>query len=87
MSRKPGVSSVLRQVGSIYPLGKLSGDLLEEGIEAVVSHLSSGAVTASVRYVGLAAGATWVSAERGRDAHMPAFSRLNVTFNRDAAVR
>ena len=41
-------------------------------------------VAASARYVRLAAGATWVCAERGRDAYVPAFSKLNVT---DTAVR
>jgi hypothetical protein len=65
----------------------LSDDLFEEGIKAAMSHLSSGAVAATARYVGLAAGATWVCAQRGRDAYVPAFSKLNLTFNRDAAVR
>jgi hypothetical protein len=87
MSRKPGVSSALRQAGSTYAPGKLSDDLFEEGIKAAVSHLSSGAVAASARYVGLAAGATWVCAQRGRDAYVLAFSKLNVTFKRDPAVR
>ena len=51
MSRKPGLSSALRQVGSTYALGKLSDDVFEEGIKAAVRYLSSGAVAASARYV------------------------------------
>ena len=65
----------------------MSDDLFEEGIKAAVSHLSAGAVATYARYFGLGTGGFFFCAQRGRDVYVPAFAKVNVTFNRDVQLR
>jgi hypothetical protein len=69
-----------------YVVGKVTDDLVEEGIKAVMSSVTATGAANAARYFGFAAGLAWFFAHRGREAVLPQYTLLDVTLNRPVLV-
>jgi hypothetical protein len=67
-------------------LGKLTDDLAEEGIKALLIASAPAAAATAARYIGLGAGVAWYLAHRGREAVLPRYACIEITFNRAVNV-
>jgi hypothetical protein len=74
--------AALAQLGLSYALGKLTDDLLEEGIKAAFGAAASGTATIAARYVGIGTGVLFFVLQRGRDVRLPPYTELELTFHR-----
>jgi hypothetical protein len=74
--------AALAQLGLSYALGKLTDDVLEEGIKAAFGAAASGTATVAARYVGIGTGVLFFVLQRGRDVRLPPYTELELTFNR-----
>ena len=76
-------------LGLAYVVGKTVDDLLEESIKAGASAAATGTITTVARYVGLAAGAAFFFAHRGRDVVLPEYTEMEIVVTRpeEAAKR
>lgn len=73
-------------VGAAYLVGKVADDLLEEGVKFGVGIAASGTATIVARYVEIGTGLLFFFARRGKDARLPEYTELEVTFNRPVVV-
>jgi hypothetical protein len=79
-AKAPSKKRAAIDLGLAYVVGKVTDDLLEEGVKLGVSAAATGTVTTVARYVGIAAGVLFFFAQRGRDVVLPEYSELEVTF-------
>jgi len=71
-------------VGLSYVFGKVLDDLLEEGIKAFVTGVTSESAASISRYFGIGAGVCLLLARRGRDVTLEEYSEFEVSFRRQA---
>jgi hypothetical protein len=82
--RNPGIAAVAIDVGLSYVFAKVLDDLLEEGIKAFVTGVTSESAASISRYFGIGAGVCLLLARRGRDVTLEEYSEFEVSFRRQA---
>jgi len=68
-----------------YLIGKVTDDLLEEGVKAGLRVAGSGTLKTAARYAGIGTGLAFFFAQRGRDVALPKYTELEIVVARSGA--
>jgi len=68
---RPGVKNAVVDLSIAYAIGKVTDDIAETPIRAIVATMSDAAVANAARYFGLGASAVFLVTRHGRDVNLP----------------
>ena len=77
-----GKRNAVLSLGLLYLSGKLTDDLMEEGIRIGFRTVTRGTATVVSRYVGIGTGVMLLVLRRGKDLNLPKFTEIEITFSR-----
>ncbi len=79
---KPGVKNAVVDLSIAYAIGKVTDDIAETPIRAIVATLSDAAIANAARYFGLGASAVFLVTRHGRDVDLPRYAQIQIDFGR-----
>ncbi len=79
---RPGVKNAIVDLSIAYAIGKVTDDIAETPIRAIVATMSDAAVANAARYFGLGASAVFLVTRHGRDVNLPRYAHIQIDFGR-----
>ncbi|MEZ5353588.1 MAG: hypothetical protein R2762_13200 [Bryobacteraceae bacterium] len=81
-----GKLKTLLHIGASYAIGKLTDDLIEEGVKGAAG-LAAGSAASVARYPSIGVGLFLFAMQRGREVTLPAYQEVEITLNRAVELR